>query len=114
MSSNADKLEGVLLDIEELVHHTSQTYLTVLLIYPINLIIRLLMAFHTQPRLSIISTTVIMATTDLAHFSVVFASLLFTFAAFGQILFGRDLQHWSSFTRSMHSCSRMLFGDVDR
>merc|ERR1719321_1244582 len=49
MSYDKHGLDAFLGKMEELLHDTVEWYYIALYIYPVNLLIRLLMAFHTQP-----------------------------------------------------------------
>merc|ERR1711957_846677 len=84
-----------------------------MMFYPISLLCRLFMAFMGQPRLGIVTRTIYEGMTDIFHFLVVFVSFLLAWCCYAMILFGAELEQYSTMSRAMVSCIRMLFMDVD-
>jgi len=60
-----------------------------------------------------VTDTLISASTDLAHFSLVFLSIFLTYALAGSVLFGRDMDNFSTFARAVASSFRIMMGDFD-
>jgi len=113
LTTNATSMETLLSDIEIAEHDLHWIYRAVLIIYPINLLLRLGLAFAMQPRLSVTPRIVIVAFTDLYHFLIVLCSFVLCFACFALVMFGRYLEDYSSFPRAVIATVRMLFGDID-
>jgi len=82
-----------------------------LCIYPFIMILRLFKSFAAQPRLAIVTATLARSSQDMLHFLIVFFSVYVCMAVNGVLLFGQDLQVFSTFPRALHTCFRMLSGD---
>jgi len=105
--------DRLITDVEQAVHKDHLLYRSVLLIYPINLLVRLGIAFGMQPRLSITPRIIVQAFTDLYHFVIVFMTVIICFAMISFIIYGRDLDDYSTFPRALLTSVRMAFGDID-
>lgn len=81
--------------------------------YPFVIGARLFKAFSAQPRLALVTRTLSNACVDIVHFGLVFLSILCIFAASGMALFGRELQEFSTYGRSLSSALRFILGDYD-
>jgi len=82
-------------------------------IFPMCLLLRLFKAFSSQPRLALITNTLAVAATDLAHFLIVFLCVFVSYAVMGTVCFGQEDQNFSTLDRSTMSCFRCLMGDFD-
>lgn len=72
--------------------------------------LKFLKAFRANPRLDIVTQTVIRASSDLAHFLVVFFALLMAFVLVAHILFGSQVKHFYTSTEALNTCFLMLLG----
>lgn len=84
-----------------------------LAMYPIINMIMLFKAFASQPRLSLVTRTLAAARNDLLHFLVVFVSIFLTYALIGVLLFGREVNGFTTYSRSLTTCFRVMMGDFD-
>lgn len=84
-----------------------------LAVYPLVNVIRLFKAFAAQRRLSLVTRTLAAAMVDLLHFLVVFGSIFFTYVIAGIILFGREVDGFTTFPRAIVSCFRTMMGDFN-
>merc|ERR1711862_312274 len=53
------------------------------------------------------------ASSDLFHFMIIFISVFFTFMIFGVVLFFREVRSFTTVSRSLISCFRIMLGDID-
>jgi len=74
---------------------------------------KILMTFHANPQLAVITETLSVAFWDLVHFFIVFALTFVNFAVGAHFLFGHQLQEWSNVFISLVTCFRTLMGDID-
>lgn len=81
--------------------------------YPVALVLRLFKAFQAQPRLSIVTKTLMQCSVDVAHFAVVFFAVYTSLAVMGMALFGREIEEFSTFDRAFTACFVVLMGDFD-
>merc|ERR1719163_1577417 len=58
-----------------------------------------------------VTDTMIRASEDLFHFTVVFASIFVGFALLGHLLFGEDLIEFSTYIKSVNTAYECLLGD---
>eukprot|EP00746_Dinoflagellata_sp_MGD_P019260 gnl/MRDRNA2_/MRDRNA2_144749_c0_seq1.p1 gnl/MRDRNA2_/MRDRNA2_144749_c0~~gnl/MRDRNA2_/MRDRNA2_144749_c0_seq1.p1 ORF type:complete len:858 (-),score=133.15 gnl/MRDRNA2_/MRDRNA2_144749_c0_seq1:10-2394(-) len=82
-------------------------------LYPVALALRLFKAFHAQPRLSLVTHTLMRASTDVLHYLVVFMSIFLTYVTMATSLFGREIEAFSTLERSFTTCFVVLMGDFD-
>ncbi|CAE7033991.1 Rsph3a [Symbiodinium sp. CCMP2592] len=75
--------------------------------------LRLFKSFHAQPRLAIVTKTIITASQDLLHFFIVLLSVYTCMAVFGYLLFGQDVEDFSTWDRVCITCFRALLGEWD-
>jgi len=113
IQSNEAAAESLLVMIENAVHVAHWRYRVVLMLYPIQLVLRMGLAFAMQPRLSVTPQIVTEAFTDLYHFVIVLTSCIICFSMIALVIFGRELEDFSTFYRSLLTNIRMLFGDID-
>mmetsp|Transcript_29682 Transcript_29682/g.54020 ORF Transcript_29682/g.54020 Transcript_29682/m.54020 type:complete len:891 (-) Transcript_29682:54-2726(-) len=81
--------------------------------YPMMVMLRLFKAFSAQPRLAVVTSTISFGYQDLLHFAIVFLSVFSCLCLDAVLLFGQDLEEFSTFWRSLHTCFRLMFGDWD-
>lgn len=85
----------------------------VLSAYPLIIVLRLFKAFAAQPRLAVVTNTLLATSTDLAHLMLVFASIFITLAISGLVLFGRRLESFTTAPRAIMTVFRLMVGDFD-
>jgi len=81
--------------------------------YPLLIILRLFKSFTAQPKLALVTRTLVRAGPDLFHFMIVFVSVFVTFMICGIVLFGREVRSFTNSSRAFMSCLRIILGDVD-
>ncbi|CAJ1350550.1 unnamed protein product, partial [Effrenium voratum] len=86
---------------------------TLMMFYPLIIMMRLFRSFEAQPRLAIVSSTLRTAAADLAHFFMIFACVYLCFVVSSLLFFGQDLESFSTLDRALHSCFLAMFGDWD-
>jgi len=104
---------SVLFDMLEVEVHDSQLFRLFLGCYPVLTMARLFKAFAAQPRLSIVTRTLSKAGADLIHFLLVFISVFLTYVIAGIVLFGREVDNFTNFNRSVITSFRAMMGDFD-
>jgi len=82
-------------------------------IYPMVVMARLFKSFDAQPRLAVVTRTLVSASSDMTHFFIVFLSVYSCMAVNGMLLFGQDLEDFATWERATVTCFRMMFGDWD-
>lgn len=93
--------------------HFLYYFTMVLALYPLVLVLMLFKAFDAQPRLAVLTNTLLRALPDLAHFMVIFCSVFIIYAVAGVVLFGRETDSFTTIFRSCGACFRMMHGDFD-
>jgi len=68
-------------------------------------------AFQANPRLQLVTNTMVNAAEDIFHFSVVLLAVFLGFAVTGHILFGNDITQFRTFAVSLDTCFIVLMGD---
>ncbi|CAE7436604.1 pkd2 [Symbiodinium natans] len=86
---------------------------TTLLLFPLLVMLRLFKSFHAQPRLAVVTKTIATASQDLLHFFIVLMSVYTCMAVFGYLLFGQDVEDFSTWDRACITCFRTLLGEWD-
>jgi len=89
------------------------TFRKTLALYPLIIVFRLFKSFAAQPRLALVTNTLMKAAPDLFHFMIVFGSVFITFMICGIVLFGREVTSFTTVSRAAVMCFRMLLGDID-
>lgn len=69
-------------------------------------------AFRANPRLRVVTDTIVMAKQEFVHFLVVFASIFFVFVLSGYILFGNQVKQFRSAGVTIDTCAMMMLGFV--
>jgi hypothetical protein len=78
--------------------------------YTVILTFRFLKNFLTQQKLATFQMAFVQSFYDLWHFMLIFMAVLCNFILGGRILFGAELRHWSTFSRSIGTSVRMIMG----
>jgi len=81
--------------------------------YMLILIVRFFKAFQAQPRLAVVTRTVMLSLTDIFHFMIVLITFFVTYAVSGMFLFGHRLFEFSEMTFALHQCFLMMLGAID-
>lgn len=81
--------------------------------YPMGVMLRLFKSFDAQPRLAVVTRTIMLSAPDMLHFFVIFFSCYFCLAVNGVFIFGQDFVEFSTMFRSIISSFRVLFGKWD-
>jgi hypothetical protein len=82
-------------------------------ILPLIILLRLFKAFSAQPRLALVTNTLVTASVDLFHFGIVLLSVFLTYSLMGVLFFGHEDLDFATLDRSMMTCFCMLMGDFD-
>lgn len=77
----------------------------------LSIMMKFFKAFQSNPRLQLVTSTLIKGASELFHFSIVFLAIFLGFAVSGFILFGNDIVNFSSFQRSILTAWLVLLGD---
>mmetsp|Transcript_26997 Transcript_26997/g.46862 ORF Transcript_26997/g.46862 Transcript_26997/m.46862 type:complete len:1137 (-) Transcript_26997:83-3493(-) len=107
-----DKGKDYFLAMEKQVHY-SYSFRVVLAGYPLVIVFRLFKAFGAQPRLAVVTKTLVTARVDLVHFMLIFMSVFICYAIAGVVLFGREIASFTTVFRAFITCGRLMFGDFD-
>lgn len=89
------------------------TYRLIMSWYTIMTSMKFLESFSAQPRLAVVTETIIRAGSDLFHFLCVLVTLFMSFTVAGMFLFGRRIWNFASLDQATIMCFRMLLGDFD-
>jgi hypothetical protein len=109
LDSFRDTWGGILDDVESVLY-VKMYHKFCLFWYASILSLRFLKNFLTQQKLATIQMSMSQAFRDISHFMVIYAALFGNFCLGGRILFGAELEEWSTFSRSAGSSIRMLLG----
>eukprot|EP00928_Gymnodinium_smaydae_P027639 TRINITY_DN21307_c0_g1_i1.p1 TRINITY_DN21307_c0_g1~~TRINITY_DN21307_c0_g1_i1.p1 ORF type:complete len:1076 (+),score=167.63 TRINITY_DN21307_c0_g1_i1:57-3230(+) len=101
------------IELLEMEVHQLYTFRVMVGVYPLLMMFRLFKAFAAQPRLSIVTRTLGNAAVDLVHFLLVFLSIFCTYAVAGVILFGREVDDFTTFPRALVTSFLVMMGDFD-
>jgi len=71
---------------------------------------RLFKSFDAQPRLAVVTRTMVFAGSDLAHFFIVFLSVYSCMAVNSILLFGQHVEDFATWDRAFVSCFLLTFG----
>merc|ERR1740130_1437810 len=77
----------------------------------VSIMLKFFKAFQANPRLQLVTNTLVRAGSDIFHFSVVFMAVFLGFSVTGHILLGNDLLQFRSFTSSIDTCFIVLMGE---
>jgi hypothetical protein len=108
--------EGLLEDMHYEAGELSEMAMTgriILCWYMIMVAIKFLQSFVAQPKLAVVTNTILQAGTDLFHFMIVFVVLFWAFVISGMFMFGRRMWEFSSYTQACIHLFLMWLGDFD-
>jgi len=71
---------------------------------------KFLKAFRANPKLNVVTQTIMAASTDLAHFLIVFTALLMAFVLVAHVLFGSQMTQFSTFGEALNTCLLSMLG----
>jgi hypothetical protein len=77
------------------------------------LIVRFFKAFQAQPRLAVVTNTVMFSLTDIFHFMIVLITFFVTYAVSGMFLFGHRLFEYSELKFALNQCFMIMLGNID-
>jgi Polycystin cation channel len=75
-------------------------------------IARILNLMHFQPRLGIVTRSLLLAGPDLLHFAVVAGIVFVGYAMMAHVIFGNVIEKFSTFRLSIDTCFEMLLGEI--
>eukprot|EP00927_Polykrikos_kofoidii_P081921 TRINITY_DN7994_c0_g1_i3.p1 TRINITY_DN7994_c0_g1~~TRINITY_DN7994_c0_g1_i3.p1 ORF type:complete len:889 (+),score=124.10 TRINITY_DN7994_c0_g1_i3:158-2824(+) len=78
--------------------------------YTLLCLIRLFKAFEAQPRLAVVSQTLIACKTDFAHFLIVFCTVFIALCASAMPILGHRLISYASFSEALLEGAQLIFG----
>jgi hypothetical protein len=104
---------GVLLTQVENMCTWERRYRTSFMFYPMVVMMRLFKSFDAQPRLAVVTRTLLCAMPGLVHFSIVFLSVYVCMVVMAVLLFGQNTEDYATFARGFYTSFRLLFGDWD-
>lgn len=81
--------------------------------YPMVVMLRLFKSFHAQPRLGVVTRTLVQSAPDMMHFGIVFSSVYFCMCVNSVLLFGQDIEEFATLDRAVITCFRLMFGQWD-
>jgi len=77
----------------------------------LTIVMKFFKAFQANPRLEVVRNTLAQAAPDLCHFFIIFLTIFLPFAMVGHILFGNDIEDFSSISSSVNAGITALFGE---
>lgn len=88
-------------------------YRMVVSYYTLFIISRFFESFQAQPRLAMVTKTLVLCATDLIHNMIIIMLCWFGYAVAGMFIFGRRMYNFSSFEMSVNTCFLVMLGDFD-
>mmetsp|Transcript_36482 Transcript_36482/g.101267 ORF Transcript_36482/g.101267 Transcript_36482/m.101267 type:complete len:854 (-) Transcript_36482:274-2835(-) len=88
-------------------------YRLVFIVYPMAVMARLFKSFDAQPRLAVVTRTLVYASSDMTHFFIVFFSVYFCMVVNSVLLFGQKVEDFATPVRALISCFQVMFGSWD-
>ncbi|CAD7971348.1 unnamed protein product [Amoebophrya sp. A25] len=82
-------------------------------IYLLIIMLRFFKGFRANPRLEVVTRTIVDGSSDIAHFFVVFMTIFLAFCATAQTLFGSRLRAFSDLASALNTGFAILLGDFD-
>ena len=80
-------------------------------VYILAMMMRFFKAFRANPRLNVVTQTLIDGSVDIGHFLVVFLTIFMAFVLCAQVLFGSRIKDFSTLPRAFNMAFRVLMGD---
>eukprot|EP00391_Amoebophrya_sp_Ameob2_P011104 CAMPEP_0178999092 /NCGR_PEP_ID=MMETSP0795-20121207/9863_1 /TAXON_ID=88552 /ORGANISM="Amoebophrya sp., Strain Ameob2" /LENGTH=1155 /DNA_ID=CAMNT_0020691817 /DNA_START=345 /DNA_END=3812 /DNA_ORIENTATION=+ len=81
--------------------------------YTLILMMRFFKAFQGQPRLSMLSSTLLACFYDMVHYLMIFFVVFVSYALGGHALFGSLLEDWSTVNKAVNTSFLALMGEFD-
>jgi hypothetical protein len=75
-------------------------------------IARILNLMHFQPRLGVVTRSLLLAGPDLLHFTIVAGIVFVGYAMMAHVIFGNVIEKFSTFRLSIDTCFEMLLGEI--
>lgn len=88
-------------------------YRTGITMYALLILFRFFKAFRSQPRLAIVTNTLIGCAVDFIHFFIVFWTMFMSYVLASMFLFGHRLAEFSNTDQAVTKCFLVLLGDFD-
>jgi hypothetical protein len=79
----------------------------------VSMVAKFFKAFSSNPRLKVVTDTFSEASTDFAHFFIIFFTLFLPFTIIGHVLFGNDIEEFGSMTAAFNTGVTVLMGDFE-
>lgn len=89
------------------------TWRLVLCWYTLLISLKFLQSFAAQPRLAVVTETLLRAGVDFIHFFIVITTVFFGYVFAGMLIFGRRLWNWSNMTLAFNEAFLFAMGDAD-
>jgi hypothetical protein len=89
------------------------TWRLVLCWYTLLLSLKFLQSFAAQPRLAVVTNTLLRAGVDLIHFFIVTITIFLSYVVSGMLIFGRRLWNWSNMSLAFNEAFLLAMGDAD-
>eukprot|EP00747_Dinoflagellata_sp_TGD_P030120 gnl/TRDRNA2_/TRDRNA2_134407_c0_seq1.p1 gnl/TRDRNA2_/TRDRNA2_134407_c0~~gnl/TRDRNA2_/TRDRNA2_134407_c0_seq1.p1 ORF type:complete len:878 (-),score=149.72 gnl/TRDRNA2_/TRDRNA2_134407_c0_seq1:76-2709(-) len=81
--------------------------------HSLSIMLKFFKAFQANPRLQVVTNTMIKASGDILHFGIVFVAIFVGFSASGHVFFGDDIIEFNSLGRSIDTSFRVLLGEFE-
>jgi hypothetical protein len=108
-SRSIDELQGKVADMVSFV----SLYRVGICWYTMFIVVRFGKAFRAQPRLAIVTNTLINSAVDFIHFLIVMITMLVSYVLAAMFLFGHRIAEFAVFDMAFNKCILILFGDFD-
>ncbi|CAD7955849.1 unnamed protein product [Amoebophrya sp. A25] len=112
LSEYAEKCEALHLELDSIVdsYHLFRSFIAG---YILVMMMRFFKAFRANPRLNVVTQTILEGSTDISHFAVVFLTIFTAFVLCAQVLFGSRVREFSTLARAYNMAFRILMGEFD-
>eukprot|EP00928_Gymnodinium_smaydae_P004294 TRINITY_DN11479_c0_g2_i1.p1 TRINITY_DN11479_c0_g2~~TRINITY_DN11479_c0_g2_i1.p1 ORF type:complete len:725 (-),score=64.98 TRINITY_DN11479_c0_g2_i1:90-2048(-) len=77
----------------------------------VSIVAKFFKGFSSNPRLSLVSSTIINASYDFIHFGIVLFAIFLPFVMIGHVMFGRDIPAFGNMMSSVSNAFLVLFGE---
>lgn len=81
--------------------------------YFVCVLLRLFKSFAAQPRLGVVTDTILHASRDMFPLLIVFGCVFLTASCIGVVIFGKEVVNFSELSLALTSCWRLVLGDFD-
>jgi len=112
MKARDINLSEIIDDVEESLA-ARQRWFNLWIVLLIVLVVQLFRHFSFDPRMKVVTDTIISSSEKLMPVLVVFLSVLSVYCAFGMLLFGEQVAQFKDLGSSVQSCLLILLGDWD-